>query len=201
MINTIIFDIGNVLVRYDWRGYLRRLGFSDEMCKKIGEAVFENPLWKEFDRGVLGDKNVEQKCRALMAEYPDEMDKVFSNLEDLVMECGYAAGWIQSLKAKGYKVYVLSNYGRTLFGYARQNFRFLHYIDGGVISYEVQYIKPEIQIYERLIQKYGIRPQEAVFLDDTEENLPPARKLGMRTIHVTSHQAAVEGLKKLGIES
>ncbi len=201
MINTIIFDIGNVLVRYDWKGYLRRLGFSDDICEKIGEAVFENPLWQEFDRGVLGDKNVEQRCRALLPQYAAEMDKVFGHMEDLVQECTYAAPWILSLKEKGYKVYVLSNYGRTLFGYARTNFRFLHYIDGGIISYEVQYIKPEPEIYERLIQKYGIRPQEAVFLDDTAENLIPARKLGMRTIHVTSHQAAVEGLQKLGIES
>ena len=77
MINTIIFDIVNVLARYDWKGYLRRLGFSDEVCGKIGQAVFENPLWQEFDRGVLGDKNVEQKCRDLLPEYSVEMDQVF----------------------------------------------------------------------------------------------------------------------------
>ena len=200
MINTIIFDIGNVLVRYDCVDICVAWAFLMKCVKKSVKQYLKILCGRNLTV-CLGRQKCGTKMSCTMAEYPDEMDKVFSNLEDLVMECGYAAGWIQSLKAKGYKVYVLSNYGRTLFGYARQNFRFLHYIDGGVISYEVQYIKPEIQIYERLIQKYGIRPQEAVFLDDTEENLPPARKLGMRTIHVTSHQAAVEGLKKLGIES
>jgi putative hydrolase of the HAD superfamily len=201
MIKTIIFDIGNVLAKYDWQGYLKRFDFTDCARNEIAHAVFLNPLWLEFDRGVMGDHTVIKACKALLPQYQNEMDQVFSGMRNLLYEYDYSAQWVKSLKEKGYQVYVLSNYGRTLFGYARSDFEFLKYIDGGIISYEVHCLKPEARIYELLIEKYDINPCEAVFLDDTFTNLLPAEKLGMNTIHVTSHQVAIEGLEMLGVET
>lgn len=200
MIDTIVFDIGNVLAKYGWREYLMSFGFSDEVVGAIAKEVFLSPLWKEFDRGVMGDENVKAACMAKLPQYENELMKVFDKMGNLVHEYSYSEGLIRRLKDKGYKIYVLSNYGRTLYGYARMDFRFLRHIDGGVISYEVQYIKPEPQIYQHLIKKYNINPYKAVFLDDTPENLMPARELGMRTIAVTNYNSILNGFQKLQIE-
>lgn len=199
MIKTVIFDIGNVLACYDWQGYLKQFNFSEKIRLEIANAVFLNPLWLEFDRGIMGDQNVKGAMKALLPQYQSEMDQVLGGMRKLLYEYDFSALWVKNLKKKGLKVYVLSNYGKTLFEYARSDFEFLQYIDGGIISYEVHHMKPETQIYELLLEKYGINPCQAVFLDDTKSNLPPAEKLGMRTIHVTSHEAALEGLNKLGI--
>jgi putative hydrolase of the HAD superfamily len=72
-------------------------------------------------------------------------------------------------------------------------------VDGGIISYEVKCIKPEARIYQLLIDKYHIRPENAVFLDDLPANLEGAKPFGFHTIQVKSHAQALRDLKELGV--
>jgi putative hydrolase of the HAD superfamily len=97
-------------------------------------------------------------------------------------------------------VYLLSNYGRTNFAHAKEQFKFIPLVDGGVISYEVKYIKPEPEIYQILMDKYNINPEEAVFLDDNQANLEAAKVFGFHTIQVTEFDRALEDLRKLGVK-
>ncbi|MCI6675645.1 MAG: HAD family phosphatase [Clostridiales bacterium] len=199
MIRTVIFDIGNVLTNYRWKGYLHSFGFSKEVEEAVANAVFLNPLWIEFDRGVMGDHAVIEACVEQTPQYEAQIRKLFVDMTELVVEYDYAASLVQDLKKQGYQVYVLSNYGQTLFEYAKKNFQFLQYVDGGVISFQVKKIKPDAAIYEALINQYGICPEEAVFLDDTIKNLVQAEAMGIKTVHVTSYQSIIEGLHRHGV--
>ena len=76
---------------------------------------------------------------------------------------------------------------------------FLNYVDGGILSYQEKTIKPEPEIYQRLIEKYSLVPEECVFLDDTEKNLTAAAGFGMHTVHFTDRESALEELRKLGV--
>lgn len=200
MIHTIIFDIGNVLANYRWKEYLHSFGFSKQVEEAVANAVFLSPIWKEFDRGAMEDAAIIELCVKQQPQYEKEIRKLFENMNDLVIEYDYAPDLVKCLKKQGYQVYVLSNYGRTLFTYAQKNFQFLNDIDGGIISYEVKKIKPDCAIYEALLNRYGIIPQEAVFLDDTVENLEQAAQMGIQTVHVTSYESIVNGLKEYGVE-
>ena len=73
-------------------------------------------------------------------------------------------------------------------------------MDGGVISYETGFVKPEAGIYKAIIHKYDIKPQEAVFLDDVEANVLAASALGFHTIHFKNLDQAIEELKHLGVK-
>lgn len=199
MVNTIIFDIGNVMANYRWKEYLHEFGFSQETESAVADAVFLNKLWKEFDRGVMEDEAIIMQCIQQKPQYEREIRQIFQDMSDLVVEYDYAQKLVKSLKNQGYQIYVLSNYGKTLFEYARKNFQFLKEIDGGIISYEIQKIKPDAAIYEALLNKYKINPQEAVFLDDTVENLEQAARMGIKTVHVTSYESIIEGLQAYGV--
>lgn len=129
----------------------------------------------------------------------DEIRRLFREITKTVVEYPYARDFIRSLKENGYRVYLLSNYGERNFAYAREHFTFVPEADGQVISYEVKHIKPEKEIYEALIQKYGIHPEEAVFLDDSAANLKGAEVFGFHTVLVTEHEKALEDLRKLGV--
>lgn len=196
-INTVILDIGRVLVEFDWKGYLARQGFSVETQEEIGALMFESPLWKERDRG---HKNEEDYCLMFIEQAPHlekEICKVFEDIVKIVAVYPFAKDWVKSIKNRVEHVYLLSNYSKASFEHDREMFGFMEHVDGGVISYQVESVKPEPAIYKALIEKYGINPEEAVFLDDVEENLEAAREWGIQTIHVTSHEVAVQELDKL----
>ena len=199
MIHTIIIDIGNVLANYRWKEYLHAFGFSQEVEKAVADAVFLNPIWKEFDRGVMKEEAIIMKCIQHRPQYEKEIREIFQDMSDLVVEYDYAQNLVKCLKQQGYQVYVLSNYGKTLFEHAKKTFQFLKEVDGGIISYQVQKIKPDAAIYEELLNKYKICAEEAVFLDDTVENLEQAACMGIKTVHVTSYESIIEGLQTYGI--
>lgn len=198
MIKNIIFDIGNVLAHFRWKDYIDER-FPEDVRAKIVEATVRGPYWDEVDRGVLPIGEIVQMCARLVPGYEKEIEAFFAQREQLVEEYDYSAGLIRSLQAAGYHVYLLSNYAGDLFDYARRHFKFIPLTDGGVISYEIHKIKPEPEIYEELLRRYHLVPEECVFLDDLPRNLAGAEKFGLRTVLFTGPSDALEKLKELGV--
>lgn len=199
MIRNIIFDIGNVLAHFRWKDYINER-FPEDMRQRVAEATVRGPYWDEVDRGQLPIQEIVRLCAALVPGYEKEIEAFFAEREQLVSEYAYSAGLIRSLKAAGYHVYLLSNYAGDLFAYAREHFRFIPLADGGVISYEIHKVKPEPEIYEELLLRYELIPEECVFLDDLPRNLEGAEKFGIHTILFTGYENALAKLKELGVE-
>ncbi len=199
MINVIIFDIGNVLAPFAWEDCLREHGFSEEMVRKVGNATVNNILWKEVDRSASLPEELIERFAAQAPEIADEIRQFLQFSDTAVREFDYSAGLIDRLKENGYKVYLLSNYGGRNFQYALDNFEFIKHADGGVISYEVGYVKPEPEIFEALIKKYDINPEEAVFLDDVGDNLEAAAAYGFHTILFEDLEKALKDMRSLNI--
>jgi haloacid dehalogenase superfamily, subfamily IA, variant 3 with third motif having DD or ED len=199
MITTIVLDIGQVLADFCWQDYLDSCGYSEEIRARVEKATVKSKIWKEYDRGALEDEELAALCCELDPDISLEIRQLFADVTKLVRPFDYASGFIRDLKAGGYKVYLLSNYGKTGFEYAKKNFEFLSFVDGGVISYEIKCVKPEPEIYLALIEKYDIHPQEAVFLDDLEANLAAAEKLGFHTVQVRDFNQAMGDLRDLGV--
>lgn len=196
-IDTVIFDIGNVLAGFDWAGFVKGFGFGDEINDRIARAVFMSEDWHQVDLGLLSDEELIEAFIANDPQLKDEIREIFTRWQYSVTEYDFAEGWLRDLKGRGLKIYILSNYGRTMFTYAREHFRFLSLADGAVISYTINTIKPRPEIYRHLIEKYSIVPENAVFLDDLAENLAAAREQGLNTILVKSHAQAAEELEEM----
>ena len=200
MIRNIVFDIGNVLASFRWKDLFAELGFAGEKFDRIAAATVLHPtMWSEFDRSLMSDEEIIAKCIARAPEYEAEIRLMFTKTELLVEEYAYSCAWIQDLKVRGYHIYLLSNYGKTSFEAAREHGRlkFLPLVDGAVISYEVQIIKPEPGIYQALLDKYNLKAEECVFLDDRADNIEAAKKCGYQGIVVTGYEQASEDLEEL----
>ena len=100
------------------------------------------------------------------------------------------------LKEKGYKLYILSNFHREAFLEIERKCEFEKYFDGKVVSYDVKLLKPEKEIYEELLKKYNLNPEETLFIDDTLANTEGAEKLGISTIHLINKEKLKEELEK-----
>lgn len=199
MIKNVIFDIGGVLVGLDWKGYIRKFGFSPEKESAITKALIGGPVWKELDRGVLTMEELLERFMALSPEeYRDDVREVFLKSGAFILKRAYAKQWILTLKEYGYRTYYLSNYSAWMIGESKKALDFLPLLDGGVFSCEVKQIKPDEDIYQSLLTRYpGIVPEESVFLDDTLENIETARRLGFHTIHFRSQEQAETELSQL----
>jgi len=190
-VKNIIFDVGQVLVSYDWESYLKAFHFSAEEEKLIAEKVFKSQIWNERDRGLLSE---EEYRKQFIAALPAESGKTIG-IKD------YAETWTGYLKSQGYRLYILSNYSQFMLDQTRPGkMPFLKNMDGVIFSCEVQQIKPEADIYETLLSRFGLKPEESVFLDDRPENCEAARKLGIHAIEFHDLKQAAKELEKLGVK-
>lgn len=196
MIDTIIFDIGRVLVEWDWQGYLQEFDFSDTKTEKLAKAIFQSAYWKETDRGVWSDEEILQSFIKEIPEYETDIRAIWDDMGKCVWKCEYTDGWIEELKQRGYKVYYLSNYGKTLREKTKEALDFTQNCDGGIFSYEIQKIKPDYAIYKALVEKYSLVPKQCVFLDDTLENIEAAREYGFDGIQFITYKQAKEDLEE-----
>ncbi len=201
MITTIIFDIGNVLADFVWEEHYRSFGYEGEMLSRIANATVKSPMWNEYDRGAMSDEEILQGFIDNDPEIEDILRKVLEDVGTMVHRNDYAIPWIEELKSKGYRCLYLSNFSRKAEKECAYALDFIPYMDGGILSYQDKVIKPMPEIYQLLIDRYNLVPQECVFMDDTVRNLEGAEKFGIHTIHFISQKQAIEELRKLGVDA
>ena len=110
MIKNIVLDIGNVLIPFSWRQHLDHFGFSDEIKKRLADAVFLNDDWNEIDRGVLTKEELLARFIENDPGIEKEIYMVMENINGTVGEYPYTSTWVPKLKSMGYRVYLLSNF-------------------------------------------------------------------------------------------
>jgi len=106
--------------------------------------------------------------------------------------------WLQELHAAGFKTAILSNMPTDMADHVRKKFAWIAHFDHQIFSAEVRSVKPEPAIYRHAIATLGVKPSEALFIDDREENLEQARAIGVRTIRFQSVEQLSNDLRALG---
>lgn len=200
MIKTIIFDIGNVLADFTWREYYESMGYTGERLERLADATVRSEQWNEVDRGVLSDEEVIQALVENDPEIEADIRRCLTNAKGIVTRNDYAIPWIEELKQKGYQTLYLSNFSRRAEEDCKEALDFIPHMDGGILSYREKVIKPMPEIYQLLIDRYHLVPEECVFMDDTERNLAGAAKFGIHTIHFKNKEQAQAELEKLGVK-
>ena len=200
MIRNIVFDIGNVLTDFRWEGFMRDKGFDDGMIKRIAKASVAGPYWSEVDRGVWSTEKLLQAFTDLDPEIADELYFTFENIHGMVTRRAYAIPWIKELKEKGYHVYYLSNFSDKAYVECAEALDFIPYMDGGILSYRDQVIKPDPKIYQLLLKRYELKAQECVFMDDSAVNVEAARAEGFAGIVFETKEQAEKELRLLGVK-
>lgn len=201
MIRNIIFDIGNVLADFRWREFLADKGFLDAEIDRLAAASVLTPAWGELDRGAIPFDRVMDGFIQNDPELEKELHRAFDNMEKIVALREYALPWIRSLKAKGFGVYYLSNFSEKIERECKESLVFLPEMDGGILSYREKLIKPDPAIYQCLLQRYGLKGEECLFLDDTPVNVRAALEQGIHGIVFhTKEEAAREAALKYQIQ-
>lgn len=179
MIKNIIFDMGNVLLRYDPEVCLNRFVKREEDRALIRRELFEGPEWVQGDLGHITDeqrfdgvsRRVPQKLHTELRQCVEQWHMCMEPVHGAKEFCAYA-------KEQGYRLYVLSNASSSFYQYFPR-FAPFEYFDGLVVSCDIHIVKPDIRIYRYLLETYGLAPEECFFIDDMAANVEGARKAGI----------------------
>ena len=195
-IRNIVFDLGKVLVDFEPERCMNALGFSEEAKRAFRAKIFP-AVWEECDRIPYNDEEVRKRFKSCLPGFEAEVDSLWDDPTSITKVYPYTAPWIRELKEKGLRVYILSNYGKRSFEINSAHYGFLSMTDGQVISYDVQRVKPDPEIYLILCDRFGLIPTESVFIDDREENVLAAEKLGFNGIVFSGFRETKNCLDKL----
>jgi 2-haloacid dehalogenase len=203
-INTIIFDLGGVLI--DWNPLYvfsdlipdeeRRTYFFEEVC----------PMhWNEQqDGGVLLETATNERI-ALFPDWEHEIRAYYGRWVEMLGEANH--GTVEILKklidSPDYKVYALTNWSAETFPIAKSldRFHFLHWFEGTLVSGEEMMIKPQPEIFELILSRYDIDRTKAIFIDDNIRNVNASNAIGLPAIHFQSAEQLAEELKKRAVIS
>jgi 2-haloacid dehalogenase len=199
-INTIIFDLGGVLIDWDPRYLYRKIFASEEEITWFLENICTSEWNDEQDAG----RSFEEATRALTEKHPEHTEAIeawYSRWTETIQ--GPIQGTVDILlqikEEKKYNLYALTNWSAETFPWALENFSFLHWFQGIVVSGVEKCRKPHPEIYHILFSRFKVDPSTTLFIDDNIKNIRTASELGLNTVHFTNPHDLREGLKKFNI--
>ncbi len=200
MINTIIFDLGAVLIDWNPR-YMYRTIFSNEAEMEIFLADITTSDWnEEQDAGRPLDEGTE----ILIQQFPEHEENIrafYARWDEMLGDAFHDTVEIfRRLKeSNNYKILALTNWSAETFPIALDRYEFLNWFDGIVVSGAEKMRKPTPEFYEILFNRYQVEPGDALFIDDNYRNILAAQKLGLQCIHFTTAEQLKIDLEGLGI--
>lgn len=185
MIEAIVFDFGGVLIDWSPKYVYKEIFNDEEQMDWFLSNVCTNEWNLEQDRG----RPFAEGIAALQASFPDyanQIDAFYSKWEQMLKgEIAETVVMLKELKKK-YKVYGLTNWSAETFPIALERFDFFSLFDGIVVSGEEKMIKPDKQFFQLLLNRYHLKAENCVFIDDNEYNIVAAGEMGFHAIHFTS---------------
>jgi len=199
MIKNVIFDVGNVLLSYRWKYAFMQSGIDEATADIVFNKTFEDSLWEDLDRGVNDHYETKRLLMEKHPEYAYTIGYFLDHPEHMPLPREEVWKEVHRLKESGYNLFILSNYSHVLFNEHTKGCPFLEDIpeENRVISYRINMIKPEAEIYEYLLNKYDLKADECLFFDDRKDNTEGAISVGMKAICVPTEEMLLDELRKL----
>ena len=185
-IKNIVFDFGGVLYKINPTATIEAFLTNSNVIGLDEKQLVSNKIFLEYEKGKINSDQFRDEIRKnLKNELIDsEIDRMWNLTLVETFEKSYLL--IKSLKNRGYKLALLSNTNEIHFNYFIKEVRHIfEMFDFLIFSYQVQSRKPDIEIYQKMLQISGFNPKETIFVDDSNENIEGAKSSGLKTYHVT----------------
>lgn len=199
MIKNIVFDFGGVLMDWDPRYFFRTYFNDDEKMEWFLKNIAKDEWNAEQDRG----RSLAEGTEILVKQHPDWEKEIRAYYDNwgamLKSDIPKNVNVLRELDGH-YQLYGLTNWSAETFPYALKHYDFFKLFEGKiVVSGTEKLIKPGREIFDVLISRYQIEPDESVFIDDNAKNIDTAKSLGFETVHILPDTDLSKELRKLGL--
>ena len=199
-IKNIIFDLGGVLI--DWNPlYVYNKLIPD---KEKRDYFFNNICTHDWNIQQDAGTPFVEATRMKVAEFPEWKEYIeafYGRWEEMLGE--QIDGTVKILKSciddENLHVYALTNWSAETFPITLDKFDFLHWFEGIVVSGVEKMIKPNQEIYDLILNRYGLVAEESIFIDDNLDNVNAANELGINAIHYKNPEDLLKALSRRGV--
>ncbi len=181
VIRNVIMDLGGVMLEWNPDHLLRRFQPDPALRGQLRAAIF-GPDWRLFDRGHLSEAELIERLEIGSGQSRDDLVEIIAAVRESLLEKPETVKLVRALHQRGLHMYCLSNMPSPMYEHLRRQHTFWDVFRGVVISGEIQMMKPEPQIYLHLLERFGLRAQECVFVDDLQVNVEGAKGVGLHAI-------------------
>ena len=179
MIRNILFDMGNVLIRFDRDYFIDRLGVAPEDKPLLMREVFLSVEWVQMDRGsIVEEQAVAQVCKRLPEHLHDAAEKLIAMWDRPILPIEGMYELVEELKNAGYGIYLLSNASLRQHDYWPRIPAHV-FFDGTIISADEGVMKPNAEYYLRALNRFNLKADECFFIDDVPANIEGALFCGI----------------------
>jgi putative hydrolase of the HAD superfamily len=202
MIRNVIFDVGNVFVRWSPSEVVHRcfdLGHGTDENLKRAEALFRSPTWIGLNLGKLTQAEAEATYQAQLGLTREETGKLFFHVMDHQELIEGTVAIAHRLKASGYRVFGLTDNVHEIVAHLKTRYRFWDLFEDVVVSAEIGLMKPNPAIFRHTLQTFNVAGAETVFLDDYQVNIDGARSVGIEAKLFTTPKRCEDDLRELGL--
>ena len=183
MVKNVVFDLGNVLLDFNSDEIIADHVKDEKLHQQISENIFNSKEWILLDRGEITAKEATNRFIKRMPDKEKLVREIMDNWKHYLTPIQANVEVLNNIAQKPINLYVLSNFHKEAFEEVYEKYDFFKHFDGMIISYREKTVKPERKIYEKLINRYNLKPDTTLFIDDSERNIEAAKKLGFKTIH------------------
>jgi putative hydrolase of the HAD superfamily len=201
--NAVVFDFGAVL--FQWRPLqllqqvVPELAPDEDRARRVAAQIFESFTpdsdWARFDLGRLDEDELAQRIGARLGLPPASIRRVIDAIPAHLQPQADTVALLRALKARGQRLYFLSNMPRPYADHLERVNAFMADFDDGLFSGRVGLMKPGAAIFRLAEQRFGLQPAQTVFIDDHAGNVDAARRLGWQALHFSGAEAAAQALQ------
>lgn len=194
-IKNIVFDLGRVLIKFEPKEYIEQ-NVPEEKREDFYNGIFGSTEWLMLDRGTLSYEDAKKIFKERIPGADKQIDRLFDvDLFEILQPIEENVKLLPKLKEK-YNLYILSNFHQPAFEHIFKKYKFFRLFDGHTVSCYYYLLKPEKEIYDTLIDKFNLIPEETVFIDDTKVNIDACEKEGIRGIHLPDYTELKQKLEE-----
>lgn len=198
-IQAVVFDIGGVLLEWDPRNLYRKLFDDEREMERFLDEVCTLEWHDAHDRG----KPFSQAAAELAARHPEYSEQIHAwgrRSEEMVAgPIGETVELLLELKEAGVPCYALTNMEVETYPQRVERFPFMRWFDGAVVSGFEGMAKPDIEIFQLLLDRFELVPETTLLVDDAPRNVRAARSIGMQTVEFSSASELRRVLEEAGL--
>ncbi len=201
MIRNVVFDIGNVLVRWSPQEIIKLTFGANADIPRLSRDIFLGETWRQLNCGEINEAQAALKFQAELGFSAAQTDAVFYYVKHTQCPLYGSVELVKRLKLAGYQVFALTDNLHEIVAFLKQQYDFWSLFEGAVVSAEEGCMKPSEAIFSILLERYDLDPSQSVFLDDVASNVAGAKRVGMQGVVFENAAQAYEALQGLGVKA
>lgn len=200
-IKNIVFDVGNVLVRWDPLSITHHVFGQSDNTPQLMQAIFKNQTWLDLNLGIIDERGAIERYHQDLNIDIARLEYLLQVVKESLSPITESVALLEHLHQKQFNLYALTDNTHAIMAYLKARYHYWPLFKGIVVSAEVGHLKPSPQIYHYLLDNYQLKASETVFIDDVKQNVEGAKAVGIQAIQFTNTEQCILDLKDLHIDA